>query len=145
MELEKAGAKICLCGCGCAATFGIPKDVLDGPALILVDAGASLFLPETLVEHYHRHGGYLKLPGRLLRRKENAECNRLNKSTAQEMFRESVREIILVDTGVHPGIAPVLAEFAEFTGLPARAIPVGIDHFRFRLTACYHQWECEQE
>jgi signal transduction histidine kinase len=143
--LENAGANICLCGCGCSNTLDIPKDVLARPARILVDAGPSLFLPETMAEDLRKRGAYVKLPGRLLRWKQNAECNKLDQTTAQEMFRESVSEIVILDTGVHPGIGPVLAEFAKFYGRPARTIPVGIGYFRLRLIEHYLRWECERE
>ena len=54
-------------------------------------------------DHYQRSGAYIKLPGRLLRWKQNADCNRLNQSTAREMFGESSTEVLLLDTGVRPG------------------------------------------
>ncbi|MDD4137421.1 MAG: ATP-binding protein [Methanoregula sp.] len=144
-NLEKAGGVTCLCGCGCANRFDIPTEVTARSSLVLVDSGASLFLPETLVRYYQICGSYLILPGYLLRWKQNAERDGLDQATAREMFRESVNEIILLDTGTHPVTGSVLAEFAEFYGLPFRTIPVGIGHFRLHLTSHYLQWEREQE
>ena len=140
-ELEKVGARIFLCGCGCVNTFDIPSEVRARPGLVHVDAGASLFLPPVLVEYYQQRGAYLILPGRLLRWKENADCNKLDQATAREMYNESVTEILLLDTGVHTSIDPVLAEFAEFTDLPVRKIPVGIEHFRLLLLKEYLEWQ----
>ena len=144
-ELEEAGARVCLCGCGCSNTLDIPKEVLKGSSLIFQGAGASLFLPEDLVTDYQKHGGLLTMPGWLSRWKQNTHCDRLDPATARQMYAESVNEIILLDTGTHPGIAPLLAEFAEFTDLPARTISVGIEHFRLRLTELYLQWQCDQD
>jgi PAS domain S-box-containing protein len=144
-EHEKAGASTCLCGCGCANTIDIQMDVKNRPSLVLVESGAPLFLPGALVEDFRRRGVYLILPGWLFRWKQNAARDGLDQSTAREMFKESLQEIVLLDTGVHPGFAPDLAEFADFTGIPARTIPVGIDYFRLRLLERYLQWENEQE
>ena len=144
-ELEAAGAAICLCGCGCANTLDIPEEVLTKNSLTLVESGALLFLPETLVGDYLRNGAMLLLPGMLLTWKQSAEYNRLDPSTAKEMYKESVTEIILLDTGVHADLDPVLAGVAGFTGLPARRIPVGIKHFRLLLLEQYLKWQCEEE
>jgi signal transduction histidine kinase len=144
-ELEAAGAKICLCGCGCANSFDIPREVLARPALALADAGAPLFLPESMVEYHRQRGDYLILPGRLMRWKENAGCNGLNQTVAREMYNESATGIVLLDTGVQTGIGTALAGFAEFTGLPARKIPVGTGHFHLRLRQQYLEWELKDE
>ncbi|MCK9581078.1 MAG: PAS domain S-box protein [Methanoregula sp.] len=144
-ELDNVSARICLCGCGCTNTIDIPEDILNKPPLMLVDSGAPLFLPVALVDDFRRRGAYLILPGWLFRWKLNAKCDKLDQSTAREMFRESLNEVVLLDTGVHQGIAPVLAEYAEFTGLPARTLPVGLEHFRFRLDAQYEKWRRAQE
>jgi PAS domain S-box-containing protein len=144
-DLERAGAEICLCGCGCGNRFDIPREVRNQPSLALVESGASLFIPETLAGYYQRSGTYLILPGWLSRWKQNTESDGLDPSTAREMFRESIKEILLLDTGVHPGIGPVLGDFAAFCGLPARTIPVGLEHLSARLTGVYLGWECEQD
>jgi PAS domain S-box-containing protein len=141
----KAGNAICLCGCGCANTMDIPRDVKDSPSLVLIGSGASFFLPETLVEDFRKRGSYLILPGWLLRWRQNAASDRLDSSTARQMFGESLTGIVLLDTGVHAGTGPALAEFSDFTGLPARTLPVGLAHFRILLNAEYRKWQIVQE
>ncbi|MFA5268426.1 MAG: PAS domain S-box protein [Methanoregula sp.] len=144
-RLDAANATTCLCGCGCANTFDIPKEIRDKPSLVLAESGASLFLPEVLAGEFRRCGAYLVLPGWLMRWKQNAERDGLDRATARQMFGESLSAIVLLDTGIHPGIEPVLAEYAEFTGISARTLPVGLDHLRFRLEALYQKWKCGEE
>ncbi len=145
LDLEKGGARIFLSGCGCSNKLDVPKVVLEGASLIFHGAGGSLFLPEDQLSHFQKDGALLILPGWLLRWKQNAQCDGLDPVTARQMYAESLKEIILLDTGVYPGIAPVLAEFSEFTGLPARTVPSGIEYFRLLLTVQYLQWQCEQD
>jgi PAS domain S-box-containing protein len=144
-ELERAGATTCLCGCGCSNAFDIPREVLARPALRFIGSGPSLFLPESLVEYWQKNRKYLKLPGRLLKWKENTDCDNLSRSIAQEMYHESVDEIIILDTGIRCGIEPVIAEYADFYGLPVSIIPVGTELLRHHLTAQYREWEFRQE
>ena len=142
---ETAGNVTCLCGCGCANSLDIPGEARRKPSLVLAESGATFFLPETLVNDYRRQGAYLILPGWLFRWKQNAARDGLDRTTARAMFRESLAEIVLLDTGVHTGTAPMLEAFSEFTGLPARTLPVGLEHFRFRLNTEYLKWQCGQE
>ena len=139
------GNAICICGCGCANTMDIPRNVKDSPSLVLIGSGAHFFLPETVVEDFRKRGEYLILPGWLLRWRQNAESDGLDRSTARQMFGESLTGIVLLDTGVHAGTGPVLAEFSDFTGLPARTLPVGLAHFRLLLNAEYRKWQIGQE
>ncbi|MCX6699701.1 MAG: ATP-binding protein [Methanomicrobiales archaeon] len=144
-ELEEAGAQVCLCGCGCSNTLDIPKEVLIGPSLIFHAAGASMFLPEELINNYQKNGALVVLPGWLSRWKQNASCDKLDQATARQMYAESIREIILLDTGTHPGTVGILKEFAEFIGVPSLVLPVGTGYCRLRLTELYLTWQCEQE
>jgi len=140
-----AGNAICLCGCGCANTMDIPRDVKDNPSLVLTGSGAQFFLPEALVEDFRKRGSYLILPGWLMRWRQNAKSDGLDSSTARQMFGESLTEIVVLDTGVHAGAGPALAEFSDFTGLPARTLPVGLAHFSCLLNTEYRKWQIVQE
>jgi PAS domain S-box-containing protein len=140
-----AGNTICILGCGCANRLDIPEEISGHSALILVAAGPMLFLPETVVQEFQRLGSFLILPGWLSRWRVNVESDKLDTITAREMYRESIKEIVLLDTGIWPGIDRDLAMFAEFTGLPARTLAVGREYLRLRLNAEYQQWVCGQE
>jgi PAS domain S-box-containing protein len=143
-EYEASGDTICLCGCGCTNAFDIPKDVMDRPSLALAGTGPQLFLPGALYDEFRRCGAYLVLPGWLSQWKQNVEHDGIDASTARDMFDTPVSAIVLLDTGLWPGIDSVLAEFSEFCGLAARTFPVGTDHLRFRLEALYRAWESGQ-
>ena len=144
-RLAADGNAICLFGCGCANTLDIPPAAAGSSSLVLVDSGAPLLLPATLVNEFRRRGAYLILPGWLVRWKQNAASDKLDRTTAREMFRESLSEIVLLDTGVRTGLDPVLADFSDFIGLPARTLPVGLEHLRLRISAAYQSWQCGQD
>jgi len=144
-KLEEAGDLVCLYGCGCSNTLDIPLGSVAGSSLISHAAGASLFLPDDLVNSYEKNGAMVILPGWLFRWKQNVQCDKLDQTTARLMYTESIKEIILLDTGTHPGTLGILKEFIEFIGVPGRVLPVGIEYFRLRLMELYLKWEREQE
>lgn len=144
-ELKKTGGWIFLCGCGCSNKIDIPMKVRKGDSLIFTGAGASLFLPEDMVVDLQRKGSMVILPGWLSHWKDNIRCNRLDKKTARQMYGESIKEIVLVDSGVHSGVEKDLKEFSEFIGLPSRSIPAGIEHFSLRLNLEYQKWQLGED
>jgi signal transduction histidine kinase len=143
LDLERAGVLICLCGCGCSNRQDFPPGVGAG-LLVFREAGPSLFLPEETVSNYQKNRIFLILPGLLSHWKQNARCDGFDERTARQMYAESTREIVLLDTGTHPDARTKLDGFAAFTGIPARVVPVGIEHLRLRLVELYMKWESGQ-
>lgn len=78
-------------------------------------------------------GAHLVTPGWLRRWRLELRRLGLDQATARELFGESVRRVVLLDTGVDPAAAAALSEFAEFVGLPAETLPVGVDFHRSYL------------
>ena len=144
-EAVSGGSTVFFCGCGCQNTFDIPDEVMKSPDFISGGCGASLFLTEFPVRSYEEEGCMLLLPGFLLKWRENAACDGLKGSTAKELYGEALSEVLLVDTGLHPGISGVLKEFSEFTGLSARIIPAGTENLRLRIETAYLKWSFDDE
>lgn len=136
-------SRVCIFGCGCMNTVDIPREILAGPLLADHGSGASLFLPDELAADLQNHGAMLILPGLLSRWKENAACDGIDEQTARQMYGESVSEIVLLDTGTHPGARLILDQFAAFCGVPARVLPVGTGHLRLKIAEQYTRWECD--
>jgi signal transduction histidine kinase len=107
--------------------------------------GAELFLPAALVEQYRRKNAYLVTPGWLVQWQEQMACQGLSRATAREMFGESMKEIVLIDTDSMPEIRAALDEFAEFLDLPATTLPVGLDLFRLLIESRYYAWRAGRE
>lgn len=130
-----------LIGCGCTFNLEIPPGVQN----IVVEKGASLFLPRSLVEHYYRNNAYLVIPGWLARWPHMMVCQGLSRETARQMFGETIREIVLVDTGTVPGIGATLSEFSQFLDIQATRLPAGLDFFRLQVENRYTAWPTEKE
>ncbi|EHQ36222.1 ATP-binding region ATPase domain protein [Methanoplanus limicola DSM 2279] len=144
-EAVSDGSRVFFCGCGCQNTLDIPDEVRESPDFISGGDGASLFLPEFLVRSYERKGCMAVLPGFLLKWRENASCDGLDSRTAAELYGEALSEVLLIDTGLHPGISGDLKDFSEFTKLPGRIIPAGTEYLRLRIEPEYLKWKFENE
>lgn len=64
---------------------------------------------------------------------------------AQAFFREEARKIVLLDTGVRPGIERTLKDFARFVRLPGEVVPCGIDFFKLNLARVVLGWRLDSE
>ncbi len=56
-----------------------------------------------------------------------------DRKAAQAFFREVSRRIVLLDTGVYPGIERDLKSFGRFLRLPCETHFAGLDHFRLAM------------
>jgi signal transduction histidine kinase len=96
----------------------------------------------TLVDALQRNGTYLLSPGWLCRWRAHVSAWGFDRDTAIEFFGESLRKLLLLDTGTDPESERHLAEFSEFLRLPAETLPVGLEFLGLalsRITADYQQ------
>lgn len=68
-----------------------------------------------------------------------------DRKAAQSYFRELARKVVLLDTGVHPGIDRELKSFARFLRLPCEVQTVGLEHFKLNLARIALTWRLERE
>jgi diguanylate cyclase (GGDEF)-like protein/PAS domain S-box-containing protein len=64
---------------------------------------------------------------------------------AQAYFREAARKIVLLDTGVHPGVDRQLKAFCRFLRLPGETLACGLDLFRLGLARVVLTWRLDNE
>lgn len=99
-----------------------------------------LLVPGELVEHYMQQGAYLVTPGWLEHWKRHVQQWGGSRDVLREMFAETTKQILLLDTGLYPNSNDLLRDFAEYLGLPAQALPVGIDYLRLYVNNMITRW-----
>ncbi len=60
-------------------------------------------------------------------------------------FKESAREILLLDTGSYQNIRKYLTEFSDFVGLPTKVYNIGNEYFRNYVDNIILLWRLENE
>jgi signal transduction histidine kinase/ActR/RegA family two-component response regulator len=104
-----------------------------------------LVAPPALVDHLLASGAFLVTPGWLAHWRARLEQMGIDEATAPALFGESMRRVVLLDTGADPGCAEWLREFAAFVGLPAETVPVGLEHLRLKLGELVSRGRLEEE
>jgi hypothetical protein len=92
-----------------------------------------LVAPTALVEHLVGSGAHLLTPGWLAQWRRAFGAWGLDHQTARELFAESARRLVLLDTGVDPDAAARLDELGAYLELPTEIVPIGLDVLALRL------------
>lgn len=144
VNVSAQGAETTLVIGGSCVAGGVP--VADGAAkirhLVLQQCFYPIMPPE-FVEHLQAQGAYVITPGWLKGWRRQLERWGFDKETAREFFRESATRLVLLDTLVLPEASQMLAEFAEYLGLPSERIAVGTEYFRSFLRSHVLEWRLE--
>ena len=136
--------RIYIIGCGCATRILLPAIPGPSPRVVIPDILREIFLPPSLADSLVRQGSLLLVPGILDHQDEYFGCMGFDRSTTKAAVSESVRKIILLDTGVHPGSTARLSDISTFLGIPAECMDLGIQPIRNYLTIEYQKWRLEQ-
>lgn len=106
---------------------------------------SEFLVAQTLAEHYRRQRAYLVAPGWLERWREFVQDRDFDRPAAHRFFAKSNDRVVLLNTGVMPGVHAPLQEFADFIGMPYESVPVGIDFFRLLIMSAVLEWRLDNE
>jgi diguanylate cyclase (GGDEF)-like protein/PAS domain S-box-containing protein len=99
-----------------------------------------------ILDRFLQDGALLVLPGWLANWEAHVEGRWPgDPKAAQASFRSLARRVVLLETGVRPGIERDLKAFARFLRLPGEVHPVGLDHFRLSFARIALDWRIERE
>ncbi len=104
------------------------------------DSCFSLFINNELIQDYLIHGNYIITPGWLINWKAQIKAWGFDQTTAQDFFEESVKQFLLLDTGVIENIENYLIAFSGFINKPYQIIKTGLSYFKMRIQSEITQW-----
>lgn len=108
----------------------------------------SMFCDQTIIDKLLNEGAYLTTSGWLTGWRNWIKIWGFDKKTARQFFNESIKKIVLIDTGVNNDVEKQLKEFASFVNLPYEIVWVGLDFFRHFLSGIVntllHELEIEK-
>jgi|GEM_PF-917667 signal transduction histidine kinase len=141
LKMQKACDRICILRCG----GGIELPALPGPVPVVMapDIMRGVLLPEPLFDACVREGALMVVPGILSRWKEHVEALGFPGGAPGEFFNDSVRKIVLIDTGVDPESSRLLAALGEELRIPTERISIGIEPLRRYIDLEYLEWSLD--
>ena len=110
------------CMSGAAGTMELPGIQASGHCL------ENFVRPDTIAA-WTEEGAYIVSPGWVAAWRKHLADWGLDRETAQMFFGEVVEHVLLVDTGLDPAAVDNVNAFAEYVGVPAQRVEVGLDHF----------------
>ncbi|HOW86587.1 MAG TPA: diguanylate cyclase [Candidatus Aminicenantes bacterium] len=119
---------------------------LDGECRLFQESQCYEWLADKSVVDQALQGGALPvLPGWLEDWEAHVDARwGSDRKAAQSFYRDVARKIVLVDTGVHPGIDRHLRAFGRFLRLPFEVLPAGLEHFSLALSRIALGWRAER-
>lgn len=101
----------------------------------------------TLPTIYHliSKGNYLVTNGWLKNYKQHIREWGFDEDSARTFFGESVKQIMLIETGLPGNYLPALQAVAHYMGLPYDTLPVGNSHLKMFIDAMIYKWRADSE
>jgi PAS domain S-box-containing protein len=97
------------------------------------------------VYHFIKQGNYLVTNGWLRNYKQHVREWGFNPKTAKNYFGESVKRVLMLQTGLPGDYQANLEALAEYMGLPYEVFPIGSSHLQKTLDALVLNWRNEKE
>ncbi|RLD77884.1 MAG: hypothetical protein DRJ10_11205, partial [Bacteroidetes bacterium] len=105
---------------------------------------SEMIMPQSYINQIISEGGYIVTPGWLKNWKKIALGKwKFDKITARSFFKETVKELIILDTGVHGNFSKPLDEFLEFSKLNYSIIKTGNEFFHNYIKNIVFEWRLE--
>jgi signal transduction histidine kinase/CheY-like chemotaxis protein len=134
----------CLVGC-CFDRSVDELPVNDRYQIRRLDQCFHMLVNRSMVDAYVRGRAYLLSPGWLKSWRHRLADWGFDQATARVFFNESALELLLLDTGTWPEATSELQLFADYVGLTARVIPVGLDFLRIYLRDIISRWRLDRQ
>jgi diguanylate cyclase (GGDEF)-like protein len=104
-----------------------------------------MLVPPSIATFYFDQGIHLFPSGWLLHWREHLTQWGLDQQTAREMYHESAKELVLVDTLLAPDSEQSLRLFGEYLDLPTNRLPIGLDYMTMHLVNIVLDWQHKQD
>lgn len=98
----------------------------------------------TLVDYLISQGSYVMTPGWLEDWALQIKQWGFDRPMAREFFHESMRKLVLLDTGVNPESSRQLQDVGDYLNMPVENLPVGLDYFDLFLSRAVSDWRFEK-
>ncbi|MCW5202403.1 DUF1638 domain-containing protein [Desulfobulbus sp. US4] len=121
-------------GSYCLRELGAPPEGFSRCQIHQKEQCHHLLCSPTLVDAVQQNGTYLLSPGWLSCWRRHIATWGFDRPTAMEFFGESLRKLLLLDTGTDPDSERHLAEFGSFLQLPTEILPIGLEFLGLSLS-----------
>ena len=101
-----------------------------GLELSILDNCFSLFCPMEIINGFIDEGAYIMTPHWLQHWEDHLKVWGVDETNHNVIFKDNLKKIVLLDTGVYDDSQEKLVEFSSYVSLPSFIHPVGIGYFK---------------
>lgn len=138
-------AKIKVIVSSCRGKKNIGHIQLKKAEIIKLEQCFEIFFPLQTIYHYVNQGAYLISNGWLRNYQRHIREWGFDSTTSKVFFRESVRKIVLLETGLPGDYRPNLQLLSDYMGVPYEIVPVGHDYLKKFIDSIVLEWSHENE
>ncbi|NVO04967.1 MAG: DUF1638 domain-containing protein [Rhodoferax sp.] len=135
--------QVLLLGRACLGGLGAPPPGCVPTRVLVQEQCFHLIAGPTQVAEEINQGSYLVSPGWLGQWRQQLEKLGFAPDHAAEFFHDFTKGLTLLDTGIQADSTQHLQDLATALDLPARRVPVGLDHMRLFLKNLVLQWRLD--
>ena len=122
----------------------LPGNLAQGVRSLADRQCFELIVPPKLLAHLQNGGAFTTSPGWVRNWKHVMREWGAKKDTARLMFQETAKKIVLLDTFCREEYLEQFHDFADYVGLPAEVMPIGLAYAQSRLEVEISRWKEER-
>ncbi len=139
-SLKETDTTCVLGGRSCTKALPVSTEEAKGYFLHRLDQCSYMLAGKSLIDNYLKEGCYLLTPGWLSQWKAHIKEMGGDRETVRDLFGESCRKLLLLDTLVDVGSRGRLLELSGYLEKPYEIVPVGLDHLRLLVREIVMKW-----
>jgi len=141
---KKSFANIIVITSSCSGKVSLKKESAKNLEIIHLDQCQELFLNKETLHYFIQQGCYVITNGWLRTYEEHIRDWGFDAPMAKAFFNESMKKILLLDTGIPGNYHHDLASLAEYMGLPYDVLPIGLSHAGMFFKGLVAEWRADQ-
>lgn len=138
-------SKIVVIVSSCRGKKDINNIQLKKAEIIRLEQCLEILFTLPTIYHYIKQGNYLVSNGWLRNYNHHIRDWGFEANSAKNFFGESIRKIVLLETGLPGDYITNLTALSEYMGVPYDILPVGISHLQRFLNSIVLEWKNENQ
>lgn len=142
---EQAGSSDCICIFDYSLNVETGTELEKQCTLVRLSSCFELYTSPEVISDYLSKGFYLISSGMLSNWRKNMEKLRLKRDTAREMYSQSIKKLLWLDTGAGENAQEEMEAFSAFLDIPFNRVTVGLGYTRLFLSKIVLEWRNRKE
>jgi len=138
-------SKITFIGGACLGSKNFRQELPRNIEVIRMEQCFQVFTNLQIIYHYINQGNYLVTNGWLKQYKQYIREWAFEEDAAKAFFGESLKKVLLLETGLEGSYKNEVEAVADYMGLPYDILPVGNDHSKMFIDSIVYKWRIDTE